>query len=134
MTELLSGIIAGMFTGTGMGGGTILILLLSIFTNFNQQSNQGINLVFFILTTISVLVVNIKGKLIDFRTGLQVVSFGILGAIIGSKIAIRINSENLRKYFGIFLAIIAIYEIYSIIKEYIKEKNRDNKNEKKLSE
>ena len=122
MIELLSGIIAGIFTGTGMGGGTVLILLLSIFSNLDQHSSQATNLVFFILTTISAIVINIKGKLIDFKLGFQIILYGIIGAIIGSKIAMNINSENLRKYFGFFLAIIAIYEIYSFAKEYIKEK------------
>jgi len=132
MIELISGLIAGMFTGTGMGGGTILILLLSIFANLDQHSSQGVNLVFFILTTISAIIVNIKGKFIDFKLGFKIILYGIIGAIIGSKIAMSINSENLRKYFGFFLAIIAIYEIYSLIKEYIFFRKRDNKNEKKL--
>jgi len=128
MTELISGIIAGVFTGTGMGGGTVLILLLSIFASLDQHSTQAINLVFFVLTTISAIIVNIKGKYIDFKLGFQIITFGIIGAIIGSKIAININAQDLRKYFGIFLAIIAIYEIYSLAKEYISYRKRDNKN------
>ena len=128
MTELISGIIAGLFTGTGMGGGTVLILLLSVFSNLNQHSSQGVNLIFFILTTISAIIVNIKGKIIDFKLGFQIIIYGVIGALIGSKIAINIDSGILRKYFGIFLAIIAIYEIYSLIKEYISFRKRDNKN------
>ncbi|MBR6504235.1 MAG: sulfite exporter TauE/SafE family protein [Clostridia bacterium] len=124
MTELISGIIAGMFTGTGMGGGTILILLLSMLLSLDQHSSQAINLVFFILTSISAIIINIKGKLIDFKLGYKIIIYGVIGAIIGSRIAMKINSENLRKYFGIFLGIIAIYEIYSLIKEYIKERKK----------
>ena len=134
MTQIISGIIAGMFTGTGMGGGTVLILLLSVFSNLNQHSSQGVNLIFFILTTISAIIVNIKGKFIDFKLGFQIILYGIIGALIGSKIAINIDSGMLRKYFGIFLAIIAIYEIYSLIKENIYFRKRDNKNEKKFNE
>jgi len=134
MIELLSGIIAGIFTGTGMGGGTILILLLSVLTNLEQHSSQAVNLVFYILTTISAIIVNIKGKFIDFKLSFQIIIYGIIGAIIGSKIAMNINSENLRRYFGIFLAIIAIHEIYSLIKENNSYKKRDNKSEKKFNE
>jgi len=122
MIEVISGIIAGMFTGTGMGGGTVLLLLLAMFANLEQHFAQGINLVFFILTTISAIIINIKDKFIDFKLGFQIIIYGIIGAIIGSKIAININSENLRRYFGFFLAIITIYEIYYLIKENIKEK------------
>lgn len=134
MTEFISGIIAGIFTGTGMGGGTILILLLSVFANLQQHFSQGINLVFFILTTISAIIINIKGKFIDFTLGFKIIIYGIIGAIIGSKLAMSINSESLRKYFGVFLAIIAIHEIYSLIKEYISFGKRDNKNEIKINE
>lgn len=133
MIEFISGIISGMFTGTGMGGGTVLILLLSSLSNLNQHLAQAINLVFFILTTISAIIVNIKGKLIDFKLGFKIIIFGVIGAAIGSKVAMNINSKNLRKYFGIFLAIIAIFEIYSLIKEYIKGSKRDNKKEKIVS-
>ena len=134
MLEIVSGIIAGMFTGTGMGGGTVLILLLSIFVNLDQHLAQAVNLIFFILTTISAIIINIKGKITDFKLGFQIIIYGIIGAIIGSKIAMIIESQNLKKYFGFFLAIIATYEIYSLAKEYIKERNRDNKCEKKFSE
>ena len=128
MAQIISGIIAGIFTGTGMGGGTVLILLLSIFSNLNQHSSQGINLIFFILTTISAIIINIKGKIIDFKLSFQIIIYGIMGAIIGSKVAINIESQNLRKYFGFFLGIIAIYEIYSLIKEYNFFRKRNNKN------
>lgn len=124
MIELISGIIAGTFTGTGMGGGTILILLLSTVSNLSQHSSQAINLIFFIVTTISAIIINTKGKLIDFKLGFQIIFYGIVGALIGSKISITIDSGVLRKYFGIFLAIIAIYEIYSLGKKYIKERKK----------
>lgn len=31
MAEILTGVVSGIFSGTGMGGGTILILVLSLF-------------------------------------------------------------------------------------------------------
>ena len=49
-----------------------------------------------------------------------------MGAVIGSIISKNINDNILRKIFGIFLAIIVIYEIFSYIKLYIKKKNTNN--------
>jgi len=123
MIELISGLIAGMFTGTGMGGGTILILLLSIFANLDQHSSQGVNLVFFILTTISAIIVNIKGKFIDFKLGFKIILYGIIGAIIGSELARKIESQNLKTYFSCFLVAIGIYEIITSLKRIKKAKN-----------
>ena len=73
---------------------------------------------------------NIKNKNIDLKLATIISIFGILGAIIGANLSIHTDVKTLRKYFGIFLAIIAIHEIYTIIKEnkkgyicYAKKKN-----------
>lgn len=102
-----------------MGGGVILILLLSIFSNLGQHSLQGVNLLFFIATSIVANFMNIKNKNINYKIAKIVVISGIIGAIIGSNLCFKINNENLKKYFGIFLCFIAIFEIYSFFKKYI---------------
>lgn len=116
--EILFGIISGIVTGLGMGGGTILILLLTLFNNFEQHIAQATNLVFFIPTSLAAIVTNLKKKNVDIKVTKVVSVFGIIGAIIGSAISNNISSSNLKKYFAIFLLIIAIYEIYRLYKEY----------------
>ena len=109
----------GIVSGTGMGGGTILILILSFFMGIEQHVAQATNIVFFIPTSIVAIIVNLKQKLIDIKTGIVLIVAGIVGAVAGSILAQKINPTNLKKYFGFFLAIIAIYEIYTIIRQYI---------------
>lgn len=124
MLEILTGVISGIISGTGMGGGTILILVLSIFMGVQQHVAQATNIVFFIPTSIIAIIVSIKQKMIDIKLGTVIVITGVIGAIIGAKIAQKVTDQNLKKYFGVFLGIIAIYEIYSFIKRYIlKRKN-----------
>ena len=48
MVEVLIGIISGIVSGTGMGGGTILIFLLTFFMGIEQHIAQATNLIFFI--------------------------------------------------------------------------------------
>ena len=72
------------------------------------------------------IIINLKQKLINLKLSLIIISAGIVGSIIGSEIAINLNSANLKKYFGIFLLIIAINEIYCLIKEYILSKKTHN--------
>lgn len=127
MTEILIGITSGIISGTGMGGGTILIFLLSVICGLEQHVAQATNLVFFIPTSIIAIIVNIKNKNIDIKLAIVISIFGILGAIIGANLAIKTDVNSLKKYFGIFLAIIALHEIYSIIKENKKNKKRENK-------
>ena len=122
MWEIVTGLISGTVSGTGMGGGTILILVLSIFLVVEQHVAQATNLVFFVPTSISAIIVSIKSKLIEWKIGIPLAISGVVGAIIGANISSKMNVKVLKRCFGIFLAIIAIYEIYSIIKEYKKTK------------
>ena len=112
MVEVVIGIVSGMVAALGMGGGTILILLLGIFTNLNQHIIQGSNLIFFIPTSIVAIIMNIKNKTINYKNALVIIISGIIGAIVGCKVSFNIESQNLKKYFGIFLLGIAIFEIY----------------------
>ena len=100
MGEILIGLISGIVSGTGMGGGTILIFLLTFMCGVEQHIAQAANLIFFIPTSIV--------------------------AIIGANLSVHTDVKNLRKYFGYFLVIIAIHEIYTIIKENKKKEKRTN--------
>lgn len=127
MIEIIIGAVSGTVAALGMGGGTVLILLLGIFTNMNQHLIQGTNLVFFIPTSITAIYMNIKNKTIDYKKSIIIIFFGIIGAIIGSKLSFQFESITQRKYFGFFLLFIAVFEIYSFFKQYIlKEKENNN--------
>lgn len=127
MFEILIGVISGIISGIGMGGGTILIFILTTFAGIEQHTAQGINIVFFIPTAIASIIINYKNKNIDFKVTKYIIIFGIVGSFIGSIIAINTDVKILRKYFGFFLLLIAIYEIFTFIKMYIKYKKGKNK-------
>lgn len=116
MIEILIGIVSGIVSGLGMGGGTILIFLLGIVLGLEHHVAQASNLIFFIPTSICAIIVNIKNKNIDFKLMVIIIIFGIIGAIIGAKLAIFTNVKDLKRYFGIFLLFIAIHEIYTLRK------------------
>lgn len=124
MINVLIGAFSGIFSGIGMGGGTILIFLLTTFLSLDQHNAQATNLIFFIPTAISAIIVNYREKNIDTKLAKIVSICGVIGAIIGASISINLNVQELRKYYGIFLAIIAIHEIYTLIKEYKKSKKK----------
>ena len=121
---IIFGILAGIVTGLGMGGGTVLILLLSMFARLEQHIAQATNLLFFVPTSISTIIINIKQKNLNKRLAIIVSTFGVIGAIIGSLIADNISSENLKKYFAIFIFVIALHEIYELFKTYKIEKKK----------
>ena len=112
-------------------GGTILILALSVFMGIEQHTAQATNLIFFVPTSIATIIVAMKDKLIEWKVGIIIAIAGVVGAIVGATISIKMEVSVLRKSFGIFLAIIALYEIYSLIKQYKIFGKRDNKNNSK---
>lgn len=126
MREIIIGIVSGMVAALGMGGGTILILLLGIFTNMSQHIIQGSNLIFFIPTSIVAIIMNIKNKTINYKNAITIIISGIIGAVIGCKISFMVENNNLKKYFGIFLLGIAIFEIYDLFRQYILSKKENN--------
>lgn len=134
MTEVLIGLVSGIVSGTGMGGGTILIFLLTFMCGMEQHVAQATNLLFFIPTSIMAIIVNVKNKNIDLKLAIFISIFGIFGAIIGANLAIYTDVQRLKKYFGIFLGVIAVHEIYSIIKQYKISKNEKTKDISKKQE
>lgn len=127
MLAIVFGVIAGIVTGLGMGGGTVLILLLSLFMGLEQHVAQATNLVFFIPTSLSAIIINLKQKNVNLRKAIIISFFGIIGAIIGAIISENISSKNLRKYFAIFIIFIALHEVYELYKEYKKREKTHNK-------
>ncbi len=126
MKEILFGFMSGIVAALGMGGGTILILLLGIFTDLKQHLIQGTNLIFFVPTSIVAIYMNIKNKTIDYKLATSIIIFGIIGAICGSKLSFKLENNILKRYFGIFLCCIAIFEIFVFFRQYILKKKENN--------
>ncbi len=102
--------------------------MLTAFLNIDQHLAQGANLVFFIPTCVVAIVVNIRNRNINYKVAIPIIIAGIVGAIIGAKLSVNMPIKELRKYFGIFLVVVCVNEIYSLKKEYINNKKTNNKN------
>lgn len=117
MLTILIGFASGIISGMGIGGGTILIPALVFIVGTRQQIAQSINLLVFIPSAAAALFVHIKKHNIEKGLLLKLALTGCAGAIIGSLLAVNLNSELLKKIFGIFLLIMGIYELTSKSKE-----------------
>lgn len=128
MIEFIAGIISGTISALGMGGGSVLILILSIFLNVEQHVAQASNIIFFIAASSIAITMNIKNKMIDWKISKAIVIYGIIGAIIGAQISLRLDTATLKKAFGVFLGVIAIYEIYRLVRMYKTNKKSHTSN------
>ena len=119
---ILVGIAGGVMGGMGMGGGTLLIPLLTIFCGIEQHVAQAINLVAFVPMSIVAIIIHLKNKLIDFKlvplVALPAVAVSVPAAILAKKIA----AGSLKRYFGIFLIVLGIYQLVSAIAAIVKKK------------
>lgn len=96
----------------GFGGGTVLIIYLSVFLKMPQLKAQGINLLFFIPCAVLSIIVFSKQKLIKKEVLAPLIIFGILGVILGQIALLFIKTTLLSKLFGGFLIILAIKEFF----------------------
>lgn len=126
LVSILSGIVAGM----GMGGGTVLIPLLTIVCGVSQKLSQGVNLLVFIPLSVIVLIIYFKKKLIDFKGVWFIIIPGVVVSLIGSIFSLKIENQVLRLIFGIFLIcvglIMLVKQVVLTINNY-KNKNKFNK-------
>ena len=111
----LAGIVSGVIGGMGMGGGTLLIPILTIFLGFAQKNAQGINLIAFIPMSLVALVIHMKNKLVDFRVGIPIICSGLLFSVGGSYLASLLNNDILKKIFAVFLLLVGVYQAIQTI-------------------
>ena len=104
-------LIPGAAASMGLGGGFVLLVYLSIFTNTPQDLAQGINLLFFLPIALLSLIIHIKNKLIDLKLVGKYLILGLPYAAVGSFVAGIIDVEILRKLFAAFLLYIGISQL-----------------------
>lgn len=113
ITIYLIAFFTGIFASMGLGGGMILIIYLTVFTQTSQLMAQGINLIFFIPIAILSLIIHTKNKLIAWKKIVPAILCGTISAILGSLLATKLGSDTLRKLFAIFILITGIKEIFA---------------------
>ena len=101
MIGLAAGILSGL---VGVGGGIIVVPALVFFLGFTQYQAQGTSLGLLLLPVGILAVVNYYNKgHIDVRVvGVMAVAF-ILGGWLGSKLALAISEEAVKKVFAVIL-------------------------------
>lgn len=111
---IIVGLIAGVLSGLiGIGGGVLIVPALVYLFGLTQMQAQG--------TTLALLAfpVGILGMMTYFKNGyvdfkiVALIAVGfVVGGLLGSKLAINVPTELLRRVFGIFLLLIAVKMIF----------------------
>ena len=121
---IIFGIIGGVLGGMGMGGGTLLIPLLTLGLNLTQQNAQAINLLAFLPMSIFALIIHFKNKLVKYKFSIPIAITGVVSSVASSFLASSIDSKSLSMWFGIFLIVLGVFNIISIWIFGVKDKNK----------
>lgn len=117
MLQMIAGFFSGIITGMGIGGGMILIPVLTLLLGFEQKIAQGINLLYFIPTGAVALWVHYKSKSIDIKLAWIIAAFGVAGSVGGALLAGVIPSHILRRIFAVLVIGMGCNEFFLATKE-----------------
>ena len=111
---LVIGVFAGAFGGfIGIGGGLIVVPCLVYFVGMSQHTAQGTSLAM-MLPPIGVLAVYnyYKQGNVDFKiAAILCISF-VAGSFFGSKIALSLSADQIKKAFGVIIILIGIKMVF----------------------
>lgn len=100
---LLAGAATGVLSAWGIGGGTLLLLVMTLLLGVEPRAAQGINLLYFLPTAGMGLLYHRKNGLLNRELLRRTVPWGLLAAAGGALLASVIDVTLLRRAFGIYL-------------------------------
>ena len=112
---IVIGLLAGILSGlVGVGGGILMIPLLIIFLGLTQHEAQGTAL-FAMLPPIGVLAAMnyYKAGFVKWEYAAVMALTFVVGGYFGSKLAISLPEQTVRKIFGVIMLIGALKLIFS---------------------
>ena len=112
MTDWLLPLAVGMGTGIlsawGVGGGTLLLLVMTLFLGVDPAAARGINLLYFLPTAGVGLLFHRKSGLLDRAALRQAVPWGLLTSAGGAWLSAAVDTALLRKPFGVYLLVTGV--------------------------
>ena len=121
---LAAGLAGGLLGGMGMGGGTVLIPILTIFCGVPQHMAQSVNLLTFLPMSALSLRVHAQNGLLDTKGALWMMVPATVLSALGAVFVQGVASGALRVGFGIFLCLLSLYQFYGGWKSLLAQKEK----------
>jgi len=106
------GFLTGILSGFGVGGGTLLLVYLTVVAKMDQHLAQGINLLYFLPAALFALPAHWKNGYIERPVLLPAIASGLITAGLAAWVATAMDVELLRKFFAVFLIVIGLNELF----------------------
>lgn len=109
--SLLVGTVLGFLAGLGTGGGSLLLLWLTLLVGVEEQKARTINLMFFLAAAGSVSVLRLKKGRIQYKKILPGILAGCVSAAAVSILGRNLDPTLLKKAFGVLLLFTGVREL-----------------------
>ena len=100
---VIVGTVLGFLSGLGTGGGSLLILWLTVVIGMDQPQARIINLLFFIPSALIACLFRWKQGNLNVKKVLPAIAAGMVCAALGSWLSDLLDTELLKKLFGVLL-------------------------------
>ena len=108
---VIVGVLLGFLSGLGTGGGSLLILWLTVVLNMDPLTARSINLLFYIPSALTAILFRRKSDGFSIKNVVPAIISGCIAAGIFSVISTRLDIAVLKKVFGIILLLVGIKEL-----------------------
>ncbi len=108
---ILAGGVLGFLSGVGVGGGSLLMLWLTLVLDMPHHTARGINLLFFIPSALIASIFRWKQGHLNLKKIQPAIIAGCIAAAFFSLLSKRIDVSLLKKLFGILLLFTGIREL-----------------------
>lgn len=110
--SLLAGTILGLLAGLGVGGGSLLMLWLTLVIHMEYSQARTINLLFFIPAALICSLFRLKQGSLPFKKIWPAMCAGVAAAIVGSLLCRRLDMAIIKKLFGLLLLFTGLRELF----------------------
>ena len=108
----LASAFCGTLAGMGLGGGSLLILWLTLVLGVTQDVARGINLMFFLPTAAISCAFRLRQRVLKWQLILPAIVAAVVGALLFGWLGKEIDTDLLRKPFGILLLATGLRELF----------------------
>lgn len=108
---IIVGTVLGFLSGLGIGGGSLLILYLTLVLDMEHSAARGINLLFFLPCACIASAMRWKEGSVDLKKIWPAIAAGCAGAAVFTWIGTQADVEILKKWFGWLLLVTGVREL-----------------------
>lgn len=114
---MAAGFGAGILSALGVGGGTLLLLVMTLILGVPQQQAAAVNLLYFLPTAAMGVIAHKRNGLLETKALKSAIPWGTMAAAVGALAATAVDTAILRRLFGAYLLLAAAGSLRQLWRE-----------------